>query len=115
MNSPVSTPAVPPRDGVITTAAVTAVVAHSRLMQLSSPLLTQVPDSSGPPAPHPPPTTKQTLTVEEAASMLGIGRTLAYELIRQNRFPVAVVQLGARYLIPRAPLERLLNGDMGTA
>mgnify|MGYP000908402718 CR=1 FL=1 len=53
-----------------------------------------------------------TVTVEEAATMLGIGRNTAYEAVRQGRFPVPVVKIGKRYVIPRLPLERLLAGDV---
>lgn len=56
--------------------------------------------------------TKGTLTVEEAARMLGVSRTLAYESVRQHDelAGVRVVRIGQRILIPRAALERVLNG-----
>ena len=54
---------------------------------------------------------KLTVTVEDAARMLGIGRSLAYEAARTNTFPVPVIKVGGRYLIPRAPLEALLRGE----
>jgi hypothetical protein len=41
--------------------------------------------------------------------MLGIGRSLAYEAVRNGTFPVPVIKVGARYVIPRAPLEALLG------
>ena len=47
-----------------------------------------------------------TLTVEEAASLLGIGRGLAYELARSGKLPA--IRLGRRLLVPRAALERML-------
>jgi excisionase family DNA binding protein len=49
------------------------------------------------------------VSVEEAADLLGIGRNSAYHAIKEGRFPVRVIQLGARYLIPRAELEELLG------
>lgn len=49
----------------------------------------------------------QTVTVEEAARMLGIGRNLAYELARRGRLPV--IRLGRRIVVPRVGLERLLE------
>lgn len=52
----------------------------------------------------------RTISVEEAAAMLGIGRSLAYESVRIGTFPVPVIKVGTRYLIPRAPLEQLLAG-----
>ena len=53
---------------------------------------------------------RKTLSVIEAAEWLGIGRTKAYELIQQDRFPVRVIRLGKRLLISRAELERYLSG-----
>ena len=51
----------------------------------------------------------KTLTVEQAAEQLGIGRNAAYEAIREERFPVRVIRIGFRYLIPKAELEALLG------
>jgi len=51
---------------------------------------------------------RKTVTVEEAARMLGIGRTLAYEAIRRGEFPTAVIRIGNRWVIPRAALEAVL-------
>ena len=50
---------------------------------------------------------RMTLTVEEAAYLLGISRGLAYELARGGKLPV--VRLGRRILIPRVALERMLE------
>lgn len=47
-----------------------------------------------------------TLTVPEAADLLGIGRGLAYELARTGQIPV--IRLGRRMLVPRAQLEVML-------
>lgn len=49
-------------------------------------------------------------SVEEAAHLLGIGRTHAYRLSREGTLPT--VRLGARVVVPRAQLERLLAGDV---
>ena len=43
------------------------------------------------------------LTVEETARRLGIGRTLAWRLVRQGEFPV--VRLGRCVRIPRQALQ----------
>lgn len=51
------------------------------------------------------------LSVTEAAAWLGISRTLAYELVARGELPS--LRLGRRVLIPRRPLERLVEG--GTA
>ncbi len=53
-----------------------------------------------------------TLTVEEAADLLGISRTLAYELAKNDRLPVPVISLGRRRVISRRALERALERDL---
>ena len=49
---------------------------------------------------------KLTLTVDETAKCLGIGRNSAYEAIARGEIPV--VRVGKRLLVPKAALERLL-------
>lgn len=44
-----------------------------------------------------------------AGSILGIGRTTAYELARTGRFPVPVLRVGRRYRVPVAPILSLLH------
>lgn len=51
-------------------------------------------------------TPRQTLTVEEAAALLGIGRNTAYQAAASGQLPV--IRIGRRLLIPRAALDRLL-------
>jgi len=46
---------------------------------------------------------RMTLSVEEAAAMLGISRALAYELIRKGELPR--LRLGRRVVVPRRALE----------
>ncbi len=55
-------------------------------------------------------TSARTATVEEAARQLGISRTLAYELAKVDRLPVPVIRLGRRLVVPRAALDRVLEG-----
>lgn len=50
-----------------------------------------------------------TYTMVEAARLLGIGRTVAYEAARQGQIPT--IRVGRRLLVPRAALERMLRGD----
>ena len=50
---------------------------------------------------------RQTLTVEEAATLLGIGRNSAYQAIARGELPA--LRFGRRLLIPRAALDRLLT------
>jgi excisionase family DNA binding protein len=53
------------------------------------------------------PAERQTLTVEEAARVLGISRSSAYEAVRRGELPT--VRIGRRYVVPRVALERLLD------
>jgi excisionase family DNA binding protein len=52
---------------------------------------------------------KTTLTVEEAAKLLGISRGLAFQAVRRGDIPS--IRIGRRILIPRARLRALLDGD----
>jgi len=53
-----------------------------------------------------------TLTIEEAAERLGIGRSLAYDLARRDALPVPVIRLGRRMVVGRTALERTLAGEI---
>lgn len=53
---------------------------------------------------------KLTLTVEEAAKALGIGRSLAYKMARDGRLPT--VRMGRRLLVPISRLDDLLRGQI---
>jgi excisionase family DNA binding protein len=48
-------------------------------------------------------------SVEEAARLLGISTSSAYELIARSEFPVSTRQLGRRRIVPRAALDRYLG------
>jgi excisionase family DNA binding protein len=50
----------------------------------------------------------RTMRVEEAAKVLGIGRSLAYRLVRDGQIPH--IRLGDRVLIPRDAIEEMLKG-----
>ena len=54
-----------------------------------------------------------TYSVETAATMLGISRALAYQLVRGGDLPS--IKLGCRVVMPRAALLRLVGGEPGTA
>ena len=51
-----------------------------------------------------------TMTVEEAAAVLGISRGGAYELARRKELPGAI-RLGGRVVVSRHKLERTINGE----
>ncbi|HNG24254.1 MAG TPA: helix-turn-helix domain-containing protein [Actinomycetota bacterium] len=57
------------------------------------------------------------LTVTEAAAVLRIGRTTAYELVRSDFASggaegLEVVRVGGQFRIPRVALERLVGGPV---
>ena len=48
-----------------------------------------------------------TLTVTEAANLLGISRNLCYEAVSKGEIPS--IRLGNRLLVPRVALEQLMT------
>ncbi|QFG27604.1 helix-turn-helix domain-containing protein [Actinomadura sp. WMMB 499] len=50
-----------------------------------------------------------TTTIETAARALGLGRTRAYQLARENRFPCKIIRIGTTYRVVTADLHRLLS------
>ncbi len=63
---------------------------------------------------------RATVTVTEAAEMLGIGKSLAYELARSGELP-GVIKLGSgvggrasRYVVSRRKLDELLGNAAGS-
>jgi hypothetical protein len=49
------------------------------------------------------------LDVPTAGRVLGVGRSLAYELVRTGAWPTTVLRIGKLIKIPKAPLMRLLG------
>jgi excisionase family DNA binding protein len=58
-------------------------------------------------APHTPTAKKLTLTVEEAAEVIGISRAQAYRCVKRG--DLRAVQLGRRLVVPVVALEELLG------
>ena len=54
----------------------------------------------------------RTITVEEAATLLGISRSAAYRCVHLGQIPT--VRLGRKFKVPLDALERLLSSP-GTA
>ena len=48
-----------------------------------------------------------TLTVEEAAELLGVSRALGYELVARGEIPS--LRLGRRIVVPRRALDAMLD------
>lgn len=55
-----------------------------------------------------------TTSLETAAEVIGIGRTLAYELIKKQTFPVRLLRLGRRVVVPVTDLLRYLGSVDGS-
>lgn len=56
---------------------------------------------------------KITVTVEEAARLLGISRSLAYEMARAGQLPT--LKFGRRLVVPRRALEGLIEESQKAA
>ena len=50
-----------------------------------------------------------TMSIGEAAQLLGVSQSLLYKLARDGKFPAA--RLGNRWLVPRSRLDTFLEGD----
>jgi hypothetical protein len=52
-----------------------------------------------------------TVDVETAGAILGIGRSKSYELAKAGEFPVRIIRIGRRYLVPTPAILNLLGID----
>jgi len=50
-----------------------------------------------------------TMSVEEAAELLSVGRDAAYQGVRQGKIPA--MRVGRYWRVLRAPLARMLQGE----
>jgi len=50
-----------------------------------------------------------TKDIATAGSILGIGRSKAYELAKSGEFPITVLRIGRRYLVPTSAILALLG------
>ncbi|MEU5872511.1 helix-turn-helix domain-containing protein [Glycomyces sp. NPDC047369] len=50
-----------------------------------------------------------TTDIETAGAILGIGRTKAYDLAKTNEFPVRLLRVGRRYVVPVRAILKLLG------
>jgi excisionase family DNA binding protein len=57
---------------------------------------------------HQPP---RLVSVEEAARLLGIGRTLAWGMVYRGQ--LKTIRLGKRVLVPQAEVDRIAAGEEG--
>jgi excisionase family DNA binding protein len=52
------------------------------------------------------------LSLEETALLLGIGRSTMYRAVRDGNVPFPVHRIGGHWYVPRAALQRFLNGEL---
>lgn len=52
---------------------------------------------------------RRTIDVPEAGRILGLSRNAAYDAAARGEIPT--IRIGKRLLVPKAALERLLNGQ----
>lgn len=50
-----------------------------------------------------------TISIRDAAPLLGISASTAYAAVRAGTFPVPVIHIGGRIVVPTAPLRKLLG------
>jgi len=55
---------------------------------------------------------RQGYNVSESARIVGVGRTTMHKMIREGR--IRPVKIGARTVIPKSEIDRLLNGTNDT-
>ena len=56
---------------------------------------------------------RKTYDVDEAGRLLGLGRNAAYEAAKRGDIPI--IRIGRRLLVPKAALDRMLNGGVEAA
>lgn len=54
-----------------------------------------------------------TVTVDQAARMLGISRGLAYQMVHEGKLPT--LRFGKRLVVPKWAIEHLLQGPQEAA
>ena len=54
-----------------------------------------------------------TVDVETAGRAFGVGRTVAYRMVRDGQFPVPVLRVGNKYRVSTAELWRTLGVSPG--
>ncbi len=60
----------------------------------------------------PDPIVEPTVSVEQAAKILGVSRGLAYQAVHHDQLPA--IRIGRRLRVPTAPLLRLIGSDPAT-
>jgi excisionase family DNA binding protein len=71
-----------------------------------------MPRGNLPKSKKPPSAKAMTMTVEEAATRLRIGRNQCYEAVRRGDIPA--IRVGQRWLVPMVALDKLLRCEPST-
>lgn len=58
---------------------------------------------------------KPLLSVEEAATLLGVRRSTLYRAVKAGSLPLPIYRIGATWKIPRRAIEQMLEGSLATA
>ena len=53
------------------------------------------------------------IDLPQAAAILGIGRTLAYRLVREGNWPTPIIRMGRLIKVPVQPLQEFLRRPPG--
>lgn len=56
-----------------------------------------------------------TYSLAEVARKFGISRATAYRRANEGNFPVPVLRVGSLFRVPKAPVDRLLRGEVSPA
>ena len=51
------------------------------------------------------------MNIEQVSKLLGISKITAYTAVKEDEFPVPVIKIGGRYVVPTKPLLDLLGLD----
>lgn len=55
------------------------------------------------------------VSVEEAATLMGLSRAAVYRSIHKGDLPVPLLQISGRWRIPRRAVERLIAGEVASS
>jgi excisionase family DNA binding protein len=56
-------------------------------------------------------TQTKTYTVQQVADMVGMARQALMQLIKKNKFPFPVIQMGTTWMVPRKAVDKFMQDD----
>lgn len=54
---------------------------------------------------------RKTITLREAAEIMGVSQSTMYAAAREGDLPFPVLRIKTRYVIPAAPFHKAISGD----